>query len=92
MHYINIKRIVFLMCLCTPSLGLDNGQITHEDFCYEDESCGPKSKDWPGQCQQGERQSPIDLPYVPQRHTRHVKLEFNDRYYSDGRFNFNIVF
>ncbi|XP_037043405.1 putative carbonic anhydrase 3 [Bradysia coprophila] len=79
----HFKAVIFLIWLASPSLGLDNGQITHEEFCYEDYSCGPMSADWSGQCQSGERQSPIDLPYIPHRHNRHVDLEFNDLYCSD---------
>lgn len=80
-----IEIIVFLMCFSTLSLGLDNGQITHEEFCYEEKSCGPESDDWPGECKEGGHQSPIDLPFVPHRHTRHVELEFNDQYCSNGK-------
>lgn len=85
-HKINFNVVLLVIWLISPSLAVDNGLITHEDFCYEDESCGPESDDWGSQCQRGERQSPIDLPYIPHRHNRHVKLEFNDFYCSDGNF------
>lgn len=80
------KLTLLLTWLSTPSLGLDNGYITNEEFCYEDKSCGPESDDWGGQCQTGYRQSPIDLPFVPHRHSRHAELEFNDQYCNDGKF------
>lgn len=60
--------------------------------CYEDKSCGPDSNDWSGACHLGERQSPINLPYEPHRHTRRVALEFNDLYCSDGNFYIHLEF
>lgn len=79
------KVILFLLLCFTYTLGLDNGKITHEEFCYEEKSCGPESNDWPGECKVGQSQSPIDLPYEPHRHTRHVELEFNDQYCNNGK-------
>lgn len=52
-YKIDSKTILLLIWSCTPSLGLDNGLITQEEFCYEDKSCGPESDDWGGQCQTG---------------------------------------
>lgn len=86
-----IQLIILFQWICTPSLGLDNGLITHEEFCYEDKSCGPDSADWAGQCH-GSRQSPIDLPSVPHRHTRRVELEFNDQYCNNGKFCVLVTF
>jgi len=34
-------------------------------FCYSEDACGPTSSLWPGPCQSGTRQSPIDLPFFP---------------------------
>lgn len=35
--------------------------VTNGTFCYEDPSCGPTSSEWPGICQTGKNQSPIDI-------------------------------
>lgn len=82
----NIIELLLLLNWCTLSVALDNGQITQMDFCYEDETCGPESEDWKGQCKTGSLQSPINLPFVTHRHSRRVELEFNDFYCNDGRF------
>lgn len=82
--------ILFLLCCLTSTLALDGGQVTHEDFCYEEEYCGPQSDDWPGECKSGQRQSPIDFPFAPHLHTQYVELEFNNRYCGHGKF-LNII-
>jgi carbonic anhydrase len=34
-------------------------------FCYDEESCNQESSQWPGVCQSGQNQSPINLPSGP---------------------------
>ncbi|CAG7683100.1 unnamed protein product [Allacma fusca] len=34
-----------------------------EEFCYHRKECGPTSDEWPGVCQTGMRQSPIDINF-----------------------------
>lgn len=58
---------LYILCVTVlsqyPNFSL---QSTAENatFCYDDPSCGPKSAEfWPGICQTGTRQSPINLPH-----------------------------
>jgi len=60
-----------------------------KEFCYDDsKGCGPRN--WPGSCQGGQYQSPINLPYDPRDHRRNARLadlSQSNNYFNEQRFN-----
>ncbi len=59
--------------------------IENGTFCYgNDLDCGFKSEEWPGVCQTGERQSPIDLP--------HTEVTIKAAASNGRRFDFKVCF
>lgn len=51
----SIIQLCFLSAAISLAFGADS------EFCYRDSTCGPESDKWPGVCQSGQRQSPINL-------------------------------
>lgn len=85
---ISIQKLLFLSPLISIGVALDNGipmRRSDDHFCYEDDACGPDSKLWDGECKTGFRQSPINLPILSDASAKVARLQFNEKYYSDGK-------
>lgn len=66
-NLLNTPFTLLLLFFATPhpstqrTLNVKSGD---SKFCYTDPSCGPSSDKWPGICQTGKNQSPVNIKYT----------------------------